>query len=97
MQGVAGLRDSAFFWFVATITFFVMIMLHILAVFSSALISGFFMMIVAEIISNETSGLFPALGYFTSVSISFIMTFIVVAGNRLAAVRSIDANTRQGA
>jgi hypothetical protein len=52
------------------------------------------MMLVLEILSNQTDGLFPALGYLPSVGISFILTFIVVAGNRLATVRPFDTNKK---
>jgi uncharacterized membrane protein YccC len=94
MPGGLTMSNSASFIFIAVFTFFLMIILNVLTILSSALVSGFFMMLVLDILSNQTDGLFPALGYLPSVGISFILTFIVVAGHRLATVRSFDTDKK---
>jgi hypothetical protein len=80
---------------VALISLVILLVLNVLMVLSSSLVSGLFMMIVLEILSNQTDGLIPALGYLPSVAVSFILTFIAVAANRLAAVRSVDTKNRR--
>ena len=79
---------------VASISFVIIVIINVLMVLSSALVSGVFMMIVLEFLSNQTDGLIPALGYLPSVSISFILTFIAVASNKLAAVRNVETKKR---
>lgn len=79
---------------VASISFVIIVIINVLMVLSSSLVSGVFMMIVLEFLSNQTDGLIPALGYLPSVSISFILTFIAVASNRLAAVRTVETKKR---
>ena len=79
---------------VASISFIIIFLISILMILSSSLVSGVFMMIVLEFLSNQTDGLIPALGYLPSVSISFILTFIAVASNRLAAVRNVETKKR---
>ena len=79
---------------VASISFVIIFLISILMILSSSLVSGVFMMIVLEFLSNQTDGLIPALGYLPSVAISFILTFIAVASNRLAAVRNVETKKR---
>lgn len=79
---------------VASISFVIIVIINVLMVLSSSLVSGVFMMIVLEFLSNQTDGLIPALGYLPSVSISFILTFIAVASNKLAAVRNVETKKR---
>jgi phosphotransferase system glucose/maltose/N-acetylglucosamine-specific IIC component len=88
------MASSITFVVVAIITFFVMIILNLVTVLASSLVSGFFTMIAFQVLSNQTDGLVPALGYLPSVAISFILTFIVVAGHRLATVRSFDTDKK---
>lgn len=92
--GVLMRRDVLTTLMVAIISFVIIVAINILMVLSSALVSGLFMMIVFEFVSNQTDGLIPALGYLPSVAVSFILTFIAVASNRLAAVRSVDTKKR---
>lgn len=79
---------------VASISFVIIVIINVLMVLSSSIVSGVFMMIVLEFLSNQTDGLIPALGYLPSVSISFILTFIAVASNKLAAVRNVETKKR---
>lgn len=80
---------------VASISFVIIFLISVLMILSSSLVSGVFMMIVLEFLSNQTEGAIPALGYLPSVAISFILTFIAVASNRLAAVRSVDTEKKR--
>jgi hypothetical protein len=80
---------------VALISLVILLVLNVLMVLSSSLVSGLFMMIVLEILSNQTDGLIPALGYLPSVAVSFILTFIGAASSRLASVRSVDTKKKR--
>lgn len=80
---------------VAFVSFIAILVINVIMVLSSALVSGVFMMLVLEFLSNQTEGAIPALGYLPSVAVSFILTFIAVASNRLAAVRSVDTEKKR--
>lgn len=80
---------------VAFVSFIAILVINVIMVLSSALVSGVFMMLVLDFLSNQTEGAIPALGYLPSVAISFILTFIAVASNRLAAVRSVDTEKKR--
>lgn len=80
---------------VAFVSFIAILVINVIMILSSALVSGVFMMLVLEFLSNQTGGMIPALGYLPSVAISFILTFIAVAANRLAAVRSVDTEKKR--
>lgn len=80
---------------VATVSFVILVIINVIMVLSSAVVSGLFMMLVLGFLSNQTDGMIPALGYLPSVAVSFILTFIAVAANRLAAVRSVDTKNRR--
>jgi len=78
------MSNSIKFGIIAAITFVVMILINIFVVLSSALVSGLFLMVVLDIVSEQTAGAVPALGYWSSVAVSFALTFIGVASARLA-------------
>lgn len=94
MPGRTMMRDTIIFGIVATVSFVVLVLINIFVVLSSSLVSGLFMMVVLEFVSNQTDGAVLALGYLPSVAISFILTFIALAANRLATVRTVDTKKR---
>ena len=61
---------------------------NIISVVIASALAGIFLMPVASILSRHTDGAFPELGYFGSVSLSFILIFTSYIGARGVGIKA---------